>query len=84
MSRQKRRSEQTRALILLWLTEKETLSLNDLLMRLQDHNKRYNNVQSLAQVIRPMISKKIIIRISEYPNPEYSIHPGGLTPHRGG
>ena len=73
MTRQKRRSESTRALVLLWVTEDGKISLNDLLLRLQDHNKRYKNVQSLAQVIRPMLSKKLLIRVSEYPNPEYSI-----------
>jgi len=73
MTRQKRRSESTRALVLLWVTEDGKISLNDLLLRLQDHNKRYKNVQSLAQVIRPMLSQKLLIRVSEYPNPEYSI-----------
>tara|TARA_Y100001938_G_C8100800_1_gene441587 strand:- start:8431 stop:8661 length:231 start_codon:yes stop_codon:yes gene_type:complete len=73
MTRQRRRSEATRALILLWVTEEGKLSLNDLLLRLQGHNRRYSNPSSLAQVIRPMLSKKLLIRVSEYPNPEYSI-----------
>ena len=76
----KKRSEAVHALVHFWLSNEGKISLRDLLERLEEHNKRFSNSQCLAQTLRPLVLKKIIVRVSEYPNPEYQIHPGRLPP----
>jgi len=75
-SRTKRRGEVTQALVVLWITETGKMSLHDMLLRLQQHNKRFTNNKALSQTIKPLITKKVLIRVSEYPNPEYDLFQG--------
>lgn len=75
-SRNKRRGEVTQGLVLLWITEEGKMSLHDMLLRLQAHNKRFTNSKSLSQTIKPLVTRKLLMRVSEYPNPEYDLFKG--------
>ena len=72
-TRNKRRGEVTQGLVLLWITEGGRMSLHDILLKLQERNKRFTNNRALAQTIKPLITKKLLMRVSEYPNPEYDL-----------
>jgi hypothetical protein len=76
----KKRSEAVHALVFFWLQFEGRMGLEDLILRLEEHNKRFNNVRSLSQQLKPMVSKQIIVKVSEHPNPEYEIHPRLLPP----
>jgi hypothetical protein len=69
-----KRNEAVHALVYFWITNEGKLSLRDLMIRLQSHNKRFSNSQSLAQALRPLVTNKKLMRVSEYPNPEYDLH----------
>jgi len=80
----KRSREQAQALVFLWISREGKLSISDLLIRLQNHNKNFKNKAALAHSMKKLINQKLIIKVSEPPNPEYDLHPERLTPHRGG
>ena len=76
-----RKNEVIRGLVLLILHEQGTKSLNDLVLELEKRGKRFNQGKGLGQILRVMVSKGTIMRISEYPNPEYSLK---FNPPKGG
>jgi len=75
-TRNKRKGEICQALVLLWITESGKMSLYDMLMKLQQRNKRFTNTKALSMNIKPLVTKKILMRVSEYPNPEYDLYKG--------
>lgn len=75
-SRNKRRGEVIQGLVLLWITEQGKMSLHDMLLRLEGHNKRFSNSKALSQTIKPLLTQKLLMRVSEYPNPEYDLFKG--------
>ena len=81
--RKYKRSEQTRALILYWITKEGKMSLDALYQRLQQYNRNYSSVTALSQVMKVMVQRKIIVKVSPNPNPEYGI-PNNLNPLKGG
>lgn len=74
MTNSRRRSrEQTQGLIYLWITTEGKISLSDLLLRLQSHNKNFKNKAALAQCMGKLINQNLIIKVSGSPNPEYDL-----------
>lgn len=71
--RKAKKGEIDRGLVVLWLTRDGDLSLDDMMQRLRLYGRRPGAIQGLGQTIRPLIKQKIIMRVSEYPNPRYSI-----------
>lgn len=74
MTNSRRRSrEQTQGLIYLWISTEGKISITDLLLRLQTHNKNFKNKAALAQCMKKLINQNLIIKVSGSPNPEYDL-----------